>query len=80
LAVYRVVVADDLTLGLIKLDVSAQQWVAGTVGSGEGVARLRRFPKKDDAVQWLQEHAPAPMEMGRPPYGAPVRWRGHGFL
>jgi hypothetical protein len=60
LAAYLVVVADDLTLGLIQLDVSAQQWIATTVGSENSVAVLRRFLEKDDAVRWLQEHGPAP--------------------
>jgi hypothetical protein len=31
-ATYRVVVADDLTLEFIRLDVSAQQWIARTAG------------------------------------------------
>ena len=79
LATYRVVVADDLTLGFIRLDVSAQQWIARTAGSEKGVACLRRFPEKDDAARWLQEHEPAPVEAERPPYGAPGRRSGGGM-
>jgi hypothetical protein len=60
LATYRVLVADDLTLGFIRLDVSAQLWIARTPGSETTAASLRRFPEKDAAIQWLQEREPAP--------------------
>ena len=38
LATYRVVVADDLTLGFIRLDVSDQKWIARTIGSERAAA------------------------------------------
>jgi hypothetical protein len=60
LATYRVVVCDDLTLGFIRLDVSAQKWIARTTGSDTAAACLRRFPEKADAIEWLQEREPAP--------------------
>ena len=62
LATYRVLVADgiDIVLGFIRLDVSAQQWIARTTGSETAAASLRRFPEKAEAVAWLQEREPAP--------------------
>src|SRR4051794_1888373 len=59
LAAYRVLVNDHLTLGLIHLDVSTHLWIARTAGNETCVTRLRRFPEKDDAVRWLQEHGRA---------------------
>ncbi len=60
LATYRVVVCGDLTLGFIRLDVSAQRWIARTTGSETSAASLRRFPEKAAAIAWLQEREVAP--------------------
>jgi hypothetical protein len=73
LATYRVVVADDLTLGFIRLDVSAQQWIARTTGSEKSAACMRRFDDRPAAVAWLQERERAPAEAGDSPYTAPGR-------
>jgi hypothetical protein len=68
LATYQVIVGDDFTLGFIRLDVSARQWIAWPT---ENAACLRRFSEKDDAVQWLQEPEPAPAEAGQLPCSTP---------
>ena len=73
LATYRVVVADDLTLGFIRLDVSAQQWIARTPGSETSAACMRRFDDRPAAVAWLQERERAPAKAGDPPCSAPGR-------
>lgn len=75
LVTYRVVVAGDLTLGSISLDVSAQKWIARTLGNEKSAACLRRFPKKGDAIQWLQEREAAPAERGGAPYSPPGQRR-----
>lgn len=60
LATYRVVVADDLTLGFIRLDVSDQKWVARTTGSEKSAASLRRSDNRAAAIGWLQQREPVP--------------------
>jgi hypothetical protein len=60
LATYKVVVCDDLVLGFIRLDVSAQKWIARTLGSETAAACLRRFSEKTEAIAWLAEREPAP--------------------
>ena len=60
LATYRVLVADEITLRFIRLDVSAQKWIARTPGSEKCAASLRRFDDPTAAVSWLQEIEPAP--------------------
>lgn len=59
-ATYAVTVADDLVLGWIRLDVSAQQWIARSRGSGRSAACLRKFADKPGAVAWLQERERVP--------------------
>lgn len=63
LKTYRVVVADDLVLGWIRLDVTAREWIARTRGSERSAASLRRFCDKSAAISWLMEREPDP----RPP-------------
>jgi hypothetical protein len=73
LATYRVVVADDLTLGLSQ---------AGCFGSAVDRAHSRqrasaacmcRFDDRPAAVAWLQEREWAPAEAGDPPCSPPGR-------
>ncbi len=65
LATYRVVVADDLTLGFIRLDVTDQKWIARTIGSERAAACLRRFDDRAEAIGWLQQLEPAPAPVRR---------------
>jgi hypothetical protein len=68
LATCAVTAVGDLVLGWIRLDVSAQEWIARTRGSERSAACLRKFADKPAAVAWLQEREPAPAEPERSPY------------
>jgi hypothetical protein len=75
LATYRVVVAGDRVLGLIRLDVSARQWIARTSGSETTASCLRKFDDRTAAVAWLQEREPASAEAVWSPNSSPGRRR-----
>jgi hypothetical protein len=62
LATYKVVVGEGITLGFLRLDVSAQKWIARLPGASDGSteATIRRFSEKDRAVAWLQERERVP--------------------
>lgn len=60
LATYRVVVADDLVLGFIRLDVPARKWIARTPGSEKSAACLQMFEDRPAAVAWLQQRERVP--------------------
>jgi hypothetical protein len=76
LATYRVVVADNLTLGFIRLDASAQQWIARTASSETSTACMRRFDVQPAVAaviaachRWEPTEVPVSPPLPGPPTG-----------